>query len=39
VPFVFFTVAMVAQLIVVSMFFPETQRLTLEEMGNALERA
>ncbi|MGH7081071.1 MAG: sugar porter family MFS transporter [Acetobacteraceae bacterium] len=38
-PFVFFTVAMVAQLVVVSVFFPETKRLTLEEMGNALERA
>jgi SP family arabinose:H+ symporter-like MFS transporter len=37
-PFVFFTAAMVAQLIVVSVFFPQTQRLTLEEMGGALER-
>ncbi len=38
-PFVFFAIAMVVQLIVVTVFFPETKRLRLEEMENALEHA
>jgi sugar porter (SP) family MFS transporter len=37
-PFVFFALAMVAQFIVVTAFFPETKRLSLEEMQTALER-
>jgi len=37
-PFVFFALAMVAQLIVVTLVFPETKRLRLEEMESALER-
>ena len=36
-PFVFFALAMVMQLIVVSLFFPETKRLRLEDMESALE--
>ncbi|MGC8518721.1 MAG: MFS transporter [Steroidobacteraceae bacterium] len=35
-PFVFFALAMVVQLIVVSAFFPETKRIALEEMEKAL---
>jgi sugar porter (SP) family MFS transporter len=37
-PFVFFAVAMVAQLVVVTLFFPETRRVRLEDMESALER-
>ena len=37
-PFVFFAVAMVAQLVVVTVFFPETRRVRLEDMESALER-
>jgi MFS transporter, SP family, arabinose:H+ symporter len=37
-PFVFFAAAMVAQLIVVTLFFPETKRLKLEDVESALER-
>jgi MFS transporter, SP family, arabinose:H+ symporter len=35
-PFVFFALAMVAQLIVVTVLFPETKRLSLEDMESAL---
>ena len=38
-PFVFFALAMVVQLVVVTLFFPETRRVRLEEMERALERA
>jgi sugar porter (SP) family MFS transporter len=38
-PFVFFAVAMVAQLVVVTLFFPETRRVRLEDMESALERS
>ena len=37
-PFVFFAAAMVAQLVVVTLFFPETRRVRLEDMESALER-
>jgi len=37
-PFVFFAAAMVAQLVVVTLFFPETKRLKLEDVESALER-
>ena len=35
-PFVFFAAAMIAQLIVVTLFFPETKRLRLEDVESAL---
>lgn len=38
-PFVFFAVAMVVQLVVVTLFFPETRRVRLEQMESVLERA
>ncbi len=38
-PFVFFALAMVAQLVVVTLFFPETRRVRLEEMERVLGRA
>ena len=38
-PFVFFALAMVVQLVVVTLFFPETRRVRLEQMERALERA
>ena len=38
-PFVFFAVAMVVQLVVVTLYFPETRQLRLEEMDRALGRA
>ena len=38
-PFVFFAIAMVVQLVVVTLFFPETRQVRLEEMESALERA
>jgi len=38
-PFVFFAIAMAVQLVVVTLFFPETKQLRLEEMQSALERA
>jgi MFS family permease len=38
-PFVFFAVATVVQLIVVSLFFPETKGHTLEQLQNKLMRA
>lgn len=38
-PFVFFAIAMVVQLVVVTLFFPETKRLRLEEMESALGQA
>ena len=37
-PFVFFAVLMVVQLVVVTLFFPETRRVRLEEMQNVLAR-
>lgn len=37
-PFVFFAIAMVVQLVVVTLFFPETKQLRLEEMEGALNR-
>lgn len=39
VPFAFFALAMVAQLIIVTAFFPETKRVELEEMERALGQA
>ena len=38
-PFVLFAIAMVAQLVVVTLFFPETKQLRLEEMESVLGRA
>ena len=37
-PFVFFALAMVVQLVVVTLFFPETRQVRLEDMGSVLER-
>jgi MFS family permease len=37
-PFVFFALAMVAQLVVVTLFFPETRQVRLEDMGSVLGR-
>ena len=38
-PFVFFAVMMVVQLVVVTRYFPETRRVRLEDMEKTLERA
>jgi MFS family permease len=38
-PFVFFAVMMVVQLVVVTRYFPETRRVRLEDMEKALEQA
>lgn len=38
-PFAFFAIAMAVQFVVVTLFFPETKQLRLEDMQSALERA